>query len=223
MRFCALFLKKRSVTMRDSDFPGAFQALATKLDEFVRGGLPSWLAITPPEGQHTPLVGLIESSTSWRPGDDIPVALMVRRLSTKPATDGELIVGFVRLNTVPAPTELRLKVGGNDFGTVTMGGDSGSFVFAHADRFMVPCGVMQEVHVQTDEPRSLGIVWAILDNPERFDLLELLDNGACPTHDGTSVTYVSVHDGDEPEPVKIPDMRDLLWWRQNRHKRGEQV
>jgi len=184
--------------MRDSDFPGAFRAISTKINETARGGSISWLSLIPSEGQqHSPLTG------------DIPVALMVRRLPTTPIaviSEGELIVGFVRLATVPGPTELQLE----NYPPVTLGGDSGSFVFAHADRFMVPRGYRQETQVKTKSAPAIGTVVAFLDDPERFDLLDLLENGAHTVTDeaGSSVIYVSENGGDDP--VEIPNMRAII-------------
>jgi len=70
---------------------------------------------------------------------------------------------------------------------VTLGGDSGSFVFAHADRFIVPRTCQQEGRVKTDDASTVGVVYGHLDNPERNHLLE---NGF--------------------DSVDIPDMRELL-------------
>ena len=209
--------------LRTSDFPGVFRALGDGVKAAAGGGAPAWagLELSVCRTEDHPALRIDDLSSRWRPGDPPPVALFVRRRPAGGGTCftvslvGDLLVGFVRLKTAPAATELRLDIGGQGFGGVTLWRSAGSFVFAHADRFMVPLVnlfPLHEVRVVTSSPsedQSIGIVCAYLDAVERR---EMCHRGAfCGIAAAGNATFYHGRGGQgSGGRVELPDMRALL-------------
>lgn len=169
---------------RQSDFVGAFRALADDINAALRGGPDAWTAlITRNRDNDHPLMRMLELSIQWVPGKAPPATIFADwrpngsgdgsgRFTISP--NGDMLVGFVRLKSAESPTELQLTIGGQDFGGVTLLKNAGSFAFAHVDRFMVPLINLRfhEVRVcpSTPDDMSVGIVWACFDSVERRDM-----------------------------------------------------
>ena len=168
------------VAERTSDFAGVFRALADDINAALWGGPAAWASLIPSFDNH-PMVRLVDLSNKWRPGKTPPVTIIVDRRPTgggrfTVSRQGDLLVGFVRLESAASDAELQLDIGGQDFGGMTLLRSAGSFVFAHADRFIVPLINLRfhEVRVSTSTPddmdMSVGIVWAFMDSLERREM-----------------------------------------------------
>lgn len=154
--------------MREVNLPEMFQALANELAVTIEGGPAAWSEL-----QNEALRTLIKRSEAWRQGDPVPVAIGVAP-HTKPTIcrNGDLLLGFVRLSAATEATELRLEIGGQDFGKVHIGPQAGAFTFAHEGRFVVPLISTRYHEVKAfpgDDP-SIGVVWGFLDRDDRREV-----------------------------------------------------
>lgn len=158
--------------MREADIQGLFQSLAEQLATRTKGSPDAWSDVA--YDYYHSLFRLIDLTNQWHPGDAVPASLFVERhlestIGGRQFASGDLLLGFVRLSTVTEASELRINIGGQDFGAVSLGPQAGAFTFAHAGKFVIP-RISLSHHLLTalpcDDP-SVGIVWGMLDSPER--------------------------------------------------------
>lgn len=128
---------------------------------------------------------------------------------------GELLLGFVRLNTVADATRLRLEIGGQDFGAVDLAPRAGAFAFAHADRFVVPL-INLRFHCVCafpfDDP-SVGVVWGLADSVERGDLCRsgaysAMGNGVAAMYE-SGMARIGTVPVEPATIIEMPDMRAM--------------
>jgi len=190
-----------------------FKAFAEQLATRMEGGPDAWIVN---DNKHF-LIRLVELSNKWRPGDAVPVSIFVEEhLWSTISRCGDLLLGFVRLNTVTDASRLRLEIGGQDFGSVDLAPHAGAFAFAHADRFVVPIINLRfhEVRVFPFDDPSVGIVWGSTDTEERRDLC--VSGAYSAMGNGVAAKYASGMGGIGPVPdapgtlVEMPDMRAMM-------------
>ena len=200
---------------RPSNFPALFQALADNIDK----NSTEWDRLI----TKIKAMPFLSSYTWHECTAPVPFNLFVCRRPIggncfeidRRAT---LLVGFIRLENSTDANELQLEIGRKDFGKVCLSKSTGSFVFAHIDRFVVPLINLfyhdVRVHDQSDD-KSIGIVYANLDPVEQQ---ELFFSSACSDSDIDGITLYMFGMGGTGQynkntyknPIQLPDMQDLL-------------
>lgn len=152
-----------------------------------------------------------------------PVTIYVQQHTRQRISrEGNLVLGS--LKDVSESTQIHLTIGGLDFGTVDLAPHAGAFVFAHANRFVVP---LINIHYSEvcatpfDDP-SISVVWGSImgSEPRRAmhfsEVYSDIGNGMVAKYAGMAyiipapVKPRTPHPYPLPDIIKLPDMGGIV-------------